>query len=55
MMAFSELPNSTSYRSPASIATAIDDMAETIMARATQRAKDVWMAEHRGERSWLSK
>ena len=44
------------YRSPVSVATAIDDMAETIVIRATQRAKDtIQKAGHRGERSWHSK
>ena len=54
--ALSEPPNSTSYSSPVSIATAIDDIAETIVTRATQRAKDaIQKAGHRGEHSWLSK
>ena len=53
----SELPNSTSYRSPVSVATAIDDMAETIVVRATQRAKEaIAKAGHRAVRHhWHSK
>ena len=53
----SELPNSTSYRSPVSVATAIDDMAETIVIRAAQRAKEaIERVGHRGVRHhWHSK
>ena len=53
----SELPNSTSYRSPVSVATAIDDMAETIVIRAAQRAKEaIEKVGHRGVRHhWRSK
>ena len=41
----SELPkhyyvNKYQYQSPASVATAIDDMADTIVTKATQKAKE---------------
>ena len=43
-------------RLPVAIATVIDDMAKTIVARATLRAKcAIQKAAHRGEHSWLGK
>ena len=56
-MAFflSDLPKST-YQSPASVASAIDEMADVIMASATQKAKDA--IEEAGQhkvRHWHSK
>ena len=56
MKFFSELPNPTPQRLPVAIATVIDDMAKTIVARATLKAKcAIQKAGHRGEHSWLSK
>ena len=53
---FSELPSPTPQRLPVAIATVIDDMAKTIVARATLRAKcAIQKAAHRGEHSWLGK
>ena len=52
---FSRLPKST-YQSPASVASAIDEMADVIMASATQKAKDA--IEEAGQhkvRHWNSK
>ena len=52
---FSDLPKST-YQSPASVASAIDEMADVIMASATQKAKDA--IEEAGQhkvRHWHSK
>ena len=51
----SDLPKST-YQSPASVASAIDEMADVIMASATQKAKDA--IEEAGQhkvRHWHSK
>ena len=51
----SDLPKST-YQSPASVASAIDEMADVIMASATQKAKDA--IEEAGQhkvRRWNSK
>ena len=41
-MALSELPKhyANKYRSPASVAAAIDDMADAIVTKAAQKAKD---------------
>ena len=55
MRELSDLPKST-YQSPASVASAIDEMADVIMASATQKAKDA--IEEAGQhkvRSWHSK
>ncbi len=50
----SELPSPTPQRLPVAIATVIDDMAKTIVARATLRAKcAIQKATHRGEHSWM--
>ena len=52
---FSELPKST-YQSPTSVASAIDEMADVIMASATQKAKEA--IEEAGQhkvRRWHSK
>ena len=52
----SELPSPTPQRLPVAIATVIDDMTKTIVARATLRAKcAIQKAAHRGEHSWLGK
>ena len=54
-MSFLELPKST-YQSPASVASAIDEMADVIMASATQKAKAA--IEEAGQhkvRHWHSK
>ena len=51
----SDLPKPT-YQSPASVASAIDEMADVIMASATQKAKDA--IEEAGQhkvRHWHSK
>ena len=42
MFYMSELPkyNVNKYQSPASVATAIDDMADAIVTQATQKAKE---------------
>ena len=51
---FSELPKST-YQSPASVASAIDEMADVIMASATQKAKDaIEEAGQHNVRHWHS-
>ena len=56
MRFFSELPSPTPQRLPVAIATVIDDMAKTIVARATLRAKcAIQKAGHRGEHGWLGK
>ena len=55
-MYFSELPSPTPQRLPVAIATIVDDMAKTIVARATLRAKcAIQKATLRGEHSWLGK
>ena len=52
----SELPSPTPQHLPVAITTVIDDMAKTIVARATLKAKcAIQKAGHRGEHSWLSK
>ena len=52
----SELPSPTPQRLPVAIATIVDDMAKTIVARATLRAKcAIQKAGHRGEHGWLGK
>ena len=52
----SELPSPTPQPLPVAIATVIDDMAKTIVARATLRAKcAIQKATLRGEHSWLGK
>ena len=49
-------PSPTPQRLPVAIATIVDDMAKTIVARATLRAKcAIQKAAHRGEHSWLGK
>ena len=56
LLYLSELPNSTPQRLPVAIATIVDDMAKTIVARATLRAKcAIQKATLRGEHSWLGK
>ena len=55
-MLVSELPSPTPQRLPVAIATVIDDMAKTIVAGATLKAKcAIQKATLRGEHSWLGK
>ena len=44
----SELPkhNSVTYQSPASVASAIEDMADVIVTKAAQKAKEVIESAH---------